>query len=104
MHVFGLVSVKHGVIIHPECPFTVNLTKVVEVQLPHQTNNIIEKHKNRIDIAENICIAIEYKYSAGASPLKSVVSKVLRKSFSLKTSHIIYSKCFSGWYPLLNSR
>jgi len=65
MHVFWLVSVKHGMIIHPECPFTVNLTKVVEVQLPHQTNNIIEKHKNRIDIAENICIAIDYKYSVG---------------------------------------
>ena len=48
---------KHGVIIHPESPFAVDLTKVVEVQLPHQTNNIIEKHKIvklSIDITENM--------------------------------------------------
>ena len=58
---------KHGVIIHPECPFTVNLTKVVEVQLPHQTNNIIEKHKIvKLRVALlRMRIAIDYKYSVG---------------------------------------
>ena len=53
-------------IIHPECSFTVNLTKVVEVQLPYQTNDKVQKRKMiklRIDITENV-YAIEYKYSA----------------------------------------
>ena len=36
MHFFGSISVKQGVVIHPEHAFAVDLPKVVKIKLPDQ--------------------------------------------------------------------